>query len=301
MSRTVHVRSAWVPVSPAHTIKKKHGTGKSPMKLSIHDRPYAVFWDERTDSPSVISDACTHRGASLSIGHVDEKGCVACKYHGKKTRAKPKDTKVVNGVIWYNDTSLDMSSVHDDIPDHDDFSGSNRVHIYERLFENCNPLLMQENTLDWLHLEFIHRIKAINGLPNVTIHDENTATYAYETYNDDLSITVENRFWNWATCLRFFFNDTLSFSLHFVWVPAGKTMTRGIVRITRSDDYTGVLGDRFLELVNELPLIEDRDIVQTIPNGRQWKDDRLGVEDAFLKQFRDWFSNTYPESTDYYV
>jgi phenylpropionate dioxygenase-like ring-hydroxylating dioxygenase large terminal subunit len=303
MQRSVPVKAAWVPIAPSHVIKKNHGKGKSPLRVYIHDSPLAVFWNDKTDTPSVIGDSCLHRGASLSIGTVDSAGCVTCKYHGKKTRGKPSDSKVVNGVIWYNDRTLDAAGTHgiDDIPNHDDFSGENRVHVYERLFEDCNPLLMQENTLDWLHLEFIHRIKAIQGLPVVTIHDENTATYAYETYNDDLSITVENRFWNWCTCLRFFFNDSLAFSLHFAWVPCGKNSTKGIVRITRSEDYTGVLGDRFLELVNELPLMEDRDIVQSISSTRCWGDDRLGFEDAFLKQFRDWFTVSYPETKDYYV
>ena len=302
MQRTTRVQCAWIPVAPAHIVKKKHGAGKPPLSISLHDRAYSVFWNHAADRPSVVGDVCHHRGASLSLGTVDPSGCLACAYHGKKTRGSSRQTRVVNGVIWYRDTSMDADPVDgDDIPDHDDFSGSNRVHTYERLFDGCNPLLMQENTLDWLHLEFIHRIKAIHGLPVVTIHDENTATYAYETYTDGLAITVENRFWNWATCLRFFFNDRLVFSLHFAWVPCGKTTTKGIVRITRADEYTGVLGDRFLELVNELPLMEDRAIVQSIPDGRRWSDDRLGPEDAFLRQFREWFSTVYPESTDYYV
>ena len=295
------IRAAWAPVAPAHTIKKHHGPGSTPLKLMIHDKPISVFWNAKTDHPSIVSDICSHRGASLSAGQIDEKGCVTCKYHGKKTRARPRDTRVINGVIWYKDTTLDGFVDDDDVPDHEDFDTSNRVHIYERQFSGCNPLLMQENTLDWLHLEFIHKIKAIKGLPTVTIHDENTATYAYETYNDDFTITVENRFWNWCTCLRFFFNDDLAFSLHFAWVPVGKAETRGIVRITRKNGYMGSFGDMFLEIVNELPLMEDRDIVKTIVPERRWNDDILGVEDAFLKQFRDWFSETYPETTMYYV
>lgn len=296
----IPVKASWVPVTPVSHIKKRHGAGKNPFKTSIHDVPLSVYWNSKTDSPLVVPDTCHHRGASLAIGTVDAKGCVNCKYHGKLTRGRAIDTKISNGVIWYYDRTID-AGVDMGIPDHEDFGEGNRVHTYERVFDGCNPLLMQENTLDWLHLEFIHRIKAIRDRPCVTIHDENTATYAYETYNDDFTITVENRFWNFATCLRFFFNDDLAFSLHFAWVPNGKETTRGIVRITRKSGLMNRLGDVFMEIVNELPLVEDKEIVQSISPGRRWDHDKLYPEDAFLKQFRDWMTATHPETVQYYV
>lgn len=102
MQRSVPVKAAWVPIAPSHVIKKNHGKGKSPLRVYIHDSPLAVFWNDKTDTPSVIGDSCLHRGASLSIGTVDSAGCVTCKYHGKKTgvnQAIQKSLTVLYGIM----------------------------------------------------------------------------------------------------------------------------------------------------------------------------------------------------------
>lgn len=303
MNRTTAV---WTPVAPASTIKKNHGTGKHPLKVSLHGfKNVSVFWDDEADTARVVSDVCSHRGASLSVGTVSGKGCVTCLYHGKKTKARGKDTYVENNIVWYNDTSLD--DVESEKHSSWEFGTDQRMFTYQREFPGCNSLYMQENTLDWLHLEFIHAFSFINGRPEVVIHDKSRASYIYDTTLPDTVLEVENEFWPWNTCLRFKFGPKdgereQAFTLHFAFVPQGLDNTSIIVRVTRSKlKWLGALGDAALLLSNELPLIEDRDIVQTIPHGREWREDKLGREDAFLSQFRTFVAEQFPKTAEFYA
>lgn len=291
---------AWVPVDRAAIIQKNHGPGKSPKRVLIHDEPLALYWDAKRHTPSITADSCWHRGASLSVGQVRNDGSLCCKYHGHPTKGKHRRVRVRDGIIWYDPTGSVSDSY---LPSSWEFQGQDpqRVYTYCRDFPDTNPLLMTENTLDHAHLSHIHAFSATSGEPEVTIHSETRATYSYATTMDGVTLDVENEwFAPFSTCLRFLFNGAHAFSLHFCFVPHGYAHTSLIVRVTRdaSKDPLPLLssmGDVLLMLSNELPLIEDRWIVQSIPETRKWTDDSLHVEDQFLKQYRDHIQREYPD------
>jgi len=54
----------WTPVAPAERVKKHHGVGKNPLRVSLHDgrKNLSVFWDESTDGAGIVNDTC-HLGA----------------------------------------------------------------------------------------------------------------------------------------------------------------------------------------------------------------------------------------------
>lgn len=261
----------------------------------------ALFWDAKRDAPSIASDSCWHRGASLSVGEV-QPGCVRCKYHGHPTRGKHRRLRVKDGIIWYDPTG---SANDASIPSSWEFDHGHRVYTYCRDFPDTNPLLMTENTLDHAHLSHIHAFSATSGEPEVIIHSETKASYIYATTMDGVTLEVENEwFAPFSTCLRFLFNGAHAFSLHFCFVPHGYAHTSLIVRVTRDTSnevpFISGLGDILLMLSNELPLIEDRWIVQSIPETRAWTDDTLHSDDAFLKQYRDHIAREFPELFERY-
>ena len=299
--------AVWTPLAPATKLKRHHGKGKSPLKVSLHDgaKSLSLFWDETRDTAGVVNDTCHHRGASLSKGVVGD-GCVNCLYHGHKTKSRPKDVMVKDGIVWYDDTTF--GSTDDEVHASWEFDAGQRVFTYERDFPNCNYAFMMENTTDWKHLAHIHAFSFTKGEPDVIIHgDGRAADYVYETNIPGTKLIVENGFWTTNTCLRFYLQPeggdrTHMFSLHFAFVPVGKMHTRIIVRVTRDTlVWTGRLGDWFMMLSNELPLIEDRDIVQSIPYDRTWNDDHLCRDDAFLKLLREHWIATSPKMVAYYA
>jgi phenylpropionate dioxygenase-like ring-hydroxylating dioxygenase large terminal subunit len=282
----MNIRSAWTPIAPT---PRRISTKTRPEKVALHGRDMSLYWHDGV--PRLTTDACFHRGASLSIhGTIDADGCIRCGYHGKKSRGlKARD---VHGVVWTND-QFESS----EIPIPWEFvDSSQRVFSYTESFPNTNPLLMVENTLDYAHLSHVHAFSLTNGDPRVEIDAENnTARYMYETTMDK-ALTVENQFWApWSTCLRFYLDDMHLFSLHFSWIPRHVNHTDLVVRVSRTHGHwSGMFGDWILQIANTLPLIEDRDIVQSIPGDRSWRDDRLAYDDRFLRLYRTKMEEQYP-------
>lgn len=67
---------AWLPVGSIDALSTL-----GPTRVEIASRQYVVW--EHEGVWSVLSDACPHRLAPLSQGHVDKKtGCIECPYHG---------------------------------------------------------------------------------------------------------------------------------------------------------------------------------------------------------------------------
>ena len=276
-----------VPIGPS-------SLPKSMKRLQLHGQNMVLYGNP----PRLANDACYHRGASLSQhGTIVDDGCITCGYHGKKTRGKV--VKDVDGVLWATD-QFEPS----DIPRAWEFvDSSQRVFSYTEKFYGCNPLLFVENTLDYKHLSYVHRFSLSTGKVDVEIDDnENIARYIYETQFDTKRLIVENQYWApWSTALRFYLDDIHLFSLHFSWVPRSKTHTDLVVRVSRTHGHTlGGLGDSILQIANTLPLIEDRDIVSSIPDHRTWKDDRLAYEDRFLRRYREEMERDYPSIVRHY-
>jgi hypothetical protein len=105
---------SWTPLSvstPQHR----------PQRLQLHGQLKTLFW--RAAAPLVVDDACSHRGASLSLGHVTPDGCIACGYHGKTTRGNPRRTRDVDGIVWHSDSIRGLGysqalGIHGPIPAH---------------------------------------------------------------------------------------------------------------------------------------------------------------------------------------
>lgn len=283
--------ATWTPISVARSVK-------TPQRLELHGHQKSLYWKDSA-TPLVVDDACSHRGASLSLGHVTHDGCIQCGYHGKKTRGNPRRTKAVDGIVWYRD---EFES--GEIPRPWEFTDpGQRIFSYTESFPDTNPLMMVENTLDYAHLSFVHAFSVADGAPTVVVDAENnTAQYIYDTAVDCQTLVVENQFWApWTTCLRFYLNTTHLFSLHFAWIPRSKTSTDLVVRVSRTHaHWTGDIGDRLLQIANTLPLIEDRDIVQSIHENRSWSDDVLQYEDRFLRLYRESIQQDYPMIYDRY-
>lgn len=281
--------SSWVPVDLAKRARKYTVT---PKKIKLLDQHFAYWYHD--GKPRMAPDVCWHRGASLSAGgQVQENGCVKCKYHGLHTRSLSEaDIVEKDEVVWVKLGENALSEEETTPPTswefHDD---SVRVFSYSRSFQGCNPLLTVENTLDFSHLDTVHLFHLIEGRPEVEILDHGAhgkAIYKYKSKVIDLAI--ENEYIApWSSCLRFMFDGKHGFTIHFTVVPHGVNDSTLLVRVSRPKDVYGGLGDLFLLGVNELPLVEDRYIVQNA-NPLAWSENRLLADDSFLSKYREYIS-----------
>lgn len=292
--------AAWTPLDFTKNVRKHV---KTPEKILVNGGKYSLFWDSKHNAPAIAHDTCSHRGASLAAGGTVDGDCVKCKYHGKPTKALKRDLRDANGIVWMRDGPGDVD--HADPPDSWEFheEAEQRVFEYTRSFKGCNPILLVENTLDWSHLDTVHAFHLIEGKPEVTIHAEGyngRATYKYDSKVFDLAIENE---WigPWSTCLRFIFDGKQSFTIHFAVRPEAVDTATLLVRVSREDHkWLGWIGDKMYLAINELPLIEDRYIVQNT-DCTTWSTNKLSNDDMFLKAYRKYMKAAHPDILAQYV
>ena len=292
--------AAWTPLDFTKNVRK---ILKTPDKVHVNGGKYSLFWDAHRNTPALVDDTCSHRGASLSAGGVIEGNCVKCKYHGKPTKALARTLCDSNGIVWMQDGPGELD--HPTPPDSWEFDPTvgQRIFEYSRSFAGCNPVLLVENTLDWSHLDTVHSFHLIDGRPEVTIHSggyHGKATYTYESKVFDL--VIENEWMGpWSTCLRFIFDGKQSFTIHFSVRPEAVDSATLLVRVSREDHkWLGWIGDKMYLAINELPLIEDRFIVKNT-DPTKWNTNKLTKDDAFLKEYRTFMKETHPDILDRFV
>ena len=70
-------KEAWYPVFYVEDLDKT-----KPTRFTLLGRDIVIWWEEKTQSWSVLEDKCTHRLAPLSEGRINEEGLLECPYHG---------------------------------------------------------------------------------------------------------------------------------------------------------------------------------------------------------------------------
>jgi phenylpropionate dioxygenase-like ring-hydroxylating dioxygenase large terminal subunit len=67
-------RDYWYPVSWSRDL------GPDPMAVTLLGSRLVVWRDH--DAVAAAPDRCPHRGTALSLGEIDDRGCLVCPYHG---------------------------------------------------------------------------------------------------------------------------------------------------------------------------------------------------------------------------
>lgn len=302
MHRTVRA-SSWVPIDLTKNVRRY--TAK-PVKIPVHGKNVAVYWHD--DGPRIVNDVCAHRGASLSAGgQITEKGCVKCKYHGHDTSSLSSEIVVErDGIVWLRSGEPGWLPPHETNPPTSwEFETDRdlRVFEYSRCFKGCNPVLTVENTLDFSHLDSVHSFHLIEGRPDVSITRRGYHGQAIYKYKSKVfKLAIENEYLGpWSSCLRFMFDDMHSFTLHFAVRPESRTSSTLFVRVSRSvHKLPGAFADLAYMLINELPLWEDKYIVENV-DPSSWSENKLTRDDDFLKGYRQYMVENHHDLLSYYV
>ena len=172
------LRHYWYPVAVASEL-----TDENPTQLvRILDETLVLFRDKK-GHVGLLTDRCSHRGASLSYGRVEERG-IACPYHGwlydtkgncLETPAEPCESKFhltvkqrsypvqkLVGLYWAYLGPQPMPL----IPNFDIWfrqDGYRKIFIQPQL--DCNWFQAMENSMDPAHLQILHQDTANRGRP----------------------------------------------------------------------------------------------------------------------------------------
>jgi len=170
------LRRYWFPVSVAQEL-----TEEEPAKLVRILGEDLVLFRDKSGRVGLLADRCSHRGASLCYGRVEERG-IACPYHGwlydingncLETPAEPPESKFrftvkqkaypvqkFIGLYW---TYMGPQPAPL-IPRYDLWvrkDGRRRVVVYPQL--DCNWFQAMENSVDPAHLQILHQETAYRG------------------------------------------------------------------------------------------------------------------------------------------
>jgi 5,5'-dehydrodivanillate O-demethylase len=169
------LRRYWFPISAAQEL-----TEEKPTKFVRVLGEDLVLFRDKSGRVGLLEDRCSHRGASLSYGRVEERG-ISCAYHGwlydiegNCLEAPPEPTgskfclsvkhraypvQKLSGLFW---AYLGPQPVPV-IPKIDVWArndGRKKVFVQPRL--DCNWLQAMENSVDPAHLQILHQDTALD-------------------------------------------------------------------------------------------------------------------------------------------
>lgn len=161
--------NVWTPILPARAL------GKRPVSAKVAGEPLALFRGEGGRVGALL-DRCPHRGVALSLGEVDERGCLTCPFHGwsfradgscahvplnevpEAKRARHAATAVpareLGGLIWVF-TGLDAGGT-EPLPPPALLDPALHLTVFHEDWRTHWTRAM-ENMLDFPHVPFIHR------------------------------------------------------------------------------------------------------------------------------------------------
>ncbi len=170
------LRRYWFPISVAQEL-----TEESPTKFVRVLGENLVLFRDKGGRVGLLEDRCSHRGASLSYGRVEERG-IACAYHGwlydvegncLETPPEPAGSKFclsvkhkaypvqkLTGLYWAY-LGPQPAPV---IPKIDVWSrkdGRKKILVQPRL--DCNWFQAMENSVDPAHLQILHQETALDA------------------------------------------------------------------------------------------------------------------------------------------
>ena len=148
-------------------------------KIQVWDRHFVV-WRAMNGSLYALDDACSHRGASLSMGSLSVKSNIVCPYHGyefdhrgnlvhvpgiplnhhttNQVRVQPFAVTEKNGWVYLNTAECEECDhvTEDAIYQEPETLWPGFVPVYLHMDYECYPRILTENSLDVMHIPFTH-------------------------------------------------------------------------------------------------------------------------------------------------
>ena len=191
----------WTPVLPVAEV------GSAPVAVELAGESLVLFRNSAGKLGALL-DRCPHRGARLSLGQITEDGCLECPYHGwnfapngactrvplnmlnpaqlSKLSVVSFPTRVIAGLIW---VFTGMGNAPDLQFPPSLLEPESRYFIHHEIW-NAHWTRAVENSLDYLHIPFVHRNSFGGGLTDIA-HTDATAQIKTKPIADGIRITSQ--------------------------------------------------------------------------------------------------------------
>ena len=216
------MRHFWIPALLSSELPERDG---DPLHLELLGESFVAFRDTN-GAVGVLDEYCCHRGASLTIGRVENCG-IRCIYHGwlfaadgtvletpnvadprfkDRFKARSYPTREAGGMIW---VYLGDASTLPELPDYEFMDAPANMRLNRLAVSGCNYVQVLEGLLDSSHLSVLHS-SALAG----SVSQELTFTQATGHMQFDAAPRVET--------------EETEFGLHYAAIRTidGKAETR---------------------------------------------------------------------------
>lgn len=171
-----YMRRFWQPVCLAEEL------GALPKAIRILGENLVAFRD-KSGNLGVLHRQCSHRGASLEYGIIQDHG-IRCCYHGFKfdvdgrcleTPCEPADSKLKDTVCQGSYPAFERSGLvfaymgppdeKPEFPEYDSYTqpASNELVAFSNIYP-CNWLQVFENIMDHMHTAVLHNHMTVDGV-----------------------------------------------------------------------------------------------------------------------------------------
>jgi hypothetical protein len=291
-----------------------------PQKVTVWNKNYVV-WKTVNGSYVALDDVCSHKSASLSKGKVCNNNIV-CPYHGYEFNENGTLEKVP-GICFRPSPIYDLSKYQivekngwiylntysDLVKNNTDVVMNNNIFIEEEVARNdsvvflkmnfnCYSRILSENSLDVMHIGFVHTFGNKKNPAPIEIHPPRLVgphhyktSYSYESGSNSLArkyygvknLTIENEFiLPHTTVARVIFGEYVSTVITFA-LPVSDDKSVLFVKTYRNF-MKNPIGDKISENLMWNTMLQDKVIVENI--------DKRFMDGKFNMRF-DKLQNTY--------
>ena len=273
-----------------------------PQKATIWNKNYVV-WRDADGKYNALDDACPHKGASLAGGTI-ENGSIVCPYHGYEFDCTG-ELKKVPGICFqpsaiYNVAKYDVVEKHgwiylntfsDLVGDGNNLEEgvAENIFVEEEIARNdsvvfidmdfdCYSRILSENSLDVMHIGFVHTFGNKNKPGPTEIHPPRLVgphhfktAYEYEAGDNSMArryfnvknLIIENEFiLPHTTVARVIFGDYVSTVITFA-LPISESKSKLFVKSYRNF-WKNPMGDKISKEMMFQTMLQDRVIVENI-------------------------------------
>lgn len=271
-----------------------------PKKITVWNKDY-VIWKNKEEKYFALDDICPHKGASLSHGTIENNNIV-CPYHAYEFNSDG-ELKFVPGIcfqpsVGYNLDKYDIVEKHgwiylntysDLVSKEEKESLKENIFVEEEVFHNdsavfldmdfnCYSRILSENSLDIMHIGFVHGFGNREKPAPIQIHppllegpNRYKTTYTYEAGKNSFAwkyfkakdLLVENEFiLPHTTVVRVIFGDYISTVITFA-LPISEKKSKLFMKTYRNF-WLNPLGDTIIKSMMYQTMLQDRAIVESI-------------------------------------
>lgn len=270
-------------------------------KIKVWNKNYLVW--KKNNFFYAMDDHCSHRGASLSLGHLSKSNCIICPYHGYEftsngilekipglnftnTNIHNQNTyNIIEQDGWIYLNIINNSKFHTiDIFREPEAFSSNFSKILFNVNFHAFSRIISENSLDIMHIGFVHTFgNKENPSPKKEIppYKLNDYPYHYKTVYEYISgdksiakkiynfknLIIENEFiLPHTTIARVIFGNYTSTVITFS-LPLNETHSKLYVKTYRNfwnSKISKYIGDIITKYLMEKTVLQDKNIVENI-------------------------------------